>query len=88
MMFGKILNKLGGMPAPNRPMHDPFNHEFERERYDDTDALSQSEQHKVPLLNQQQKTGYDTIMKAVYDGNGGILLIDAPGGNGKIFLIS
>jgi hypothetical protein len=50
--------------------------------------LSQTVQSKVPLLNQQQKTAYDTIMKVVYDGNGGIFFIGAPGGNGKTFLIS
>ena len=27
-------------------------------------------------------------MKVIYDGNGGIFFIDAPGGNGKTFLIS
>jgi PIF1 helicase. len=42
----------------------------------------------VPILNQQQKTDYDTIMKAVYDGNGGIFFIDALGRTGKTFLIS
>ncbi|KAF2892009.1 hypothetical protein ILUMI_14164, partial [Ignelater luminosus] len=87
MMSGKMLNELG-MPAPNRPMHDAFNREFERERQCDTTALSESVQSKVPLLNQQQKTAYDTIIKAVNDGNGGIFFIDAPGGTGKTFLIS
>ncbi|EFN61253.1 Uncharacterized ATP-dependent helicase YHR031C, partial [Camponotus floridanus] len=87
MMSGKMLNELG-MPAPNRPMHDAFNREFERERQYDTNALSQSVQNKVPLLNQQQKTAYDTIIKAINDGNGGIFFIDAPGGTGKTFLIS
>ncbi|KAF2903264.1 hypothetical protein ILUMI_02924 [Ignelater luminosus] len=86
MMSGKMLNELG-MPAPNRPMHDAFNREFERERQYDTTALSESVQSKVPLLNQQQKTAYDTIFKAVNDGNGGIFFIDAPGGTGKTFLI-
>ena len=79
--------ELGGIPVANRPMHDPFNREFERERQYNTNALSQSVQNKVPLLNQQQKTAYDTIIKAVYDGNGGIFSIDAPGGTGKTFLI-
>ncbi|KAF2893481.1 hypothetical protein ILUMI_12691 [Ignelater luminosus] len=43
MMSGKMLNELG-MPAPNRPMHDAFNREFERERQYDTTALSESVQ--------------------------------------------
>lgn len=39
IMSGKMLHELG-MPAPNRPMHDAFNREFERERQYDRDALS------------------------------------------------
>ena len=50
--------------------------------------MGQSVQSNVPHLNQQRKTAYDTIMKAVYDGIGGIFFIDAPGGTGKTFLIS
>ena len=87
MMVGKMLHELG-MPAPNRPMHDAFNRELERERQYDRIALSQSVQPKVPLLNQQQKIGYDIIMKAVNVGNGGFYFFDAPGGTGKTFLIS
>ena len=42
MMSGKMLNELGGMPVPDRAMHDPFNREFERKRQYDKNALSQS----------------------------------------------
>jgi len=87
MMSGKMLHELG-MPAPNRPMHDAFNRELERERQFDRDALSQSVRTNVPLLNKQQKTTYDTLMKAVKDDNGGIFFLDAPAGTGKTFLIS
>lgn len=69
-------------------MHDAFNREFERERQYDRDALSQSVRATIPLLNQQQKTAYDTLMIAVNDGYGGIFFLDAPGGTGKTFLIS
>lgn len=87
MMSGKMLHELG-MPEPNRPMHGAFNREFERERQYDRDALSQSVRTNLPLLNQQQKTAYDTLMIAVNDGYGGIFFLDAPGGTGKTFLIS
>lgn len=87
IMSGKMLHELG-MPATNRPMHDAFNREFERERQYDRNALSQSVRTMVPLLNQQQKTAYDTLMIAVNDGYGGIFFLDAPGGTGKTFLIS
>lgn len=41
---------------------------------------------KSHLLNQHQKTSYDTIMKAENYDNGGIFFLDAPGG--ETFLIS
>ena len=84
MMPGKMLNELG-MPMPNRPMHDAFNREFERERQCNTNALSKSVQSKVSLLNQQQKPAYDTIMKVVYDGNGAIFFIGSLCIAGKTF---
>ncbi|XP_049308333.1 uncharacterized protein LOC125777443 [Bactrocera dorsalis] len=87
MIFGKMLHELG-MPAPNRPIHDALNREFERERQYDRNTLSQSVQNKIPLLHLQQKTAYDTIMKSVNDGNGEFFFLDAPGGTGKTFLIS
>lgn len=77
MMSGKILHELG-MPAPNRPMHDAFNREFEREQQYDRNALSQSVQIQVPLLNQQQKTAYDTIINAVNIENGGFFFLMRP----------
>ena len=40
-----------------------------------------------PLLNQQQEYIFDTLMKIVNDGNGGIYFWDVPGGTRKIFLI-
>ncbi|XP_049308570.1 uncharacterized protein LOC125777504 [Bactrocera dorsalis] len=83
---GKMLHELG-MPAPNRPMHDALNREFERERQYDGNALNQSVQNKIPLLNLQQKTAYDTIMKSVNGGNGEFFFLDAPCGTGKTFLI-
>ncbi|XP_055614537.1 uncharacterized protein LOC129760881, partial [Uranotaenia lowii] len=85
--IGSLLSKLG-MPAPNRTMHDAFNREIERERAYEQDALAQVVQTNIPLLNHQQKDVYDTLMRAIDDGNGGIFFIDAPGGTGKTFLIS
>ena len=41
IMSGKMLNEFG-MPAPDRPMQDAFNREFERERQYNPNALSQS----------------------------------------------
>lgn len=87
MMVNKVLALLG-MVAPNRPMHDVFNKELEREQHYDRDALAQSVAENVPLLNPQQKYAYDSLMKAANDGIGGLYFLDAPGGTGKTYLIS
>lgn len=87
LMCGSLLVRLG-MPAPDRGMNDAFNRELEREREYDRHELDQSVQTNVPLLNSQQKEVYDTLMKVIDDGNGGLFFLDAPGGTGKTFLMS
>jgi ATP-dependent DNA helicase PIF1 len=87
LMCGSLLVKLG-MPTPDRGMNDAFNRELEREREYDRNSLNQSVRTNVPLLNPQQKEVYDTLMKAIDDGNGGLFFLDAPGGTGKTFLMS
>lgn len=87
MIANKRLVQLG-MTTPNRPMHDAFNQELRRETQYDSEALKETVKRKIPLLNQQQKYVYDTLMKVVNDETGGIFFLDAPGGTGKTFLIS
>lgn len=87
MMANKVLPQLG-MISPNRPMHAAFNQEMEREQQYDCNELSENLRFNIPKMNDQQKNAYDTIMKAVNDGSGGIYFLDAPGGTGKTFLIS
>ena len=87
LMANKVLSCLG-MTAPNRHMHDAFNHELQREQQYDTEALAETVRTNVPLLNQQQRIAYDTLIEAVNSGSGGIYFLDAPGGTGKTFLIT
>lgn len=87
LMANKVLSYLG-MISPNRPMHDAFNHELQREQQYDTEALAEAVRTNVSQLNQQQKTAYDSLIEAVNNGTGGIYFLDAPGGTGKTFLIS
>uniref|UniRef100_A0A8D8T3L0 ATP-dependent DNA helicase n=1 Tax=Cacopsylla melanoneura TaxID=428564 RepID=A0A8D8T3L0_9HEMI len=87
MMSNKRLNQLG-MTPPNRPMHDAFNQELLRETQYDHNAMRETIEKDLPLLNQQQKYAYDKLMKVVNDGSGGIYFLDAPGGTGKTFLIT
>ncbi|KAL4118949.1 hypothetical protein QTP88_011827 [Uroleucon formosanum] len=86
-----IANKLlieVGMIAPNRSMHDAFNQELNRELQYNVDTLQEFVRNNVPLLNEQQKQVYETLMPAVDNNTGGLFFLDAPGGTGKTFVIS
>ncbi|XP_049308573.1 uncharacterized protein LOC125777509 [Bactrocera dorsalis] len=83
----KALGQLGLTP-PNRPMHDLFERELQRELQFDRNELRAFVQTYTPQLNDQQKYVYDTVMQAVNDNTGGLYFLDAPGGTGKAFLIS
>ncbi|GBP65295.1 hypothetical protein EVAR_48001_1 [Eumeta japonica] len=86
-----IANKLlieVGMIAPNRSMHDSFNQELNRELQYNVDTLQEFVRNNVPLLNEQQKQVYETLMQAVDNNTGGLFFLDAPGGTGKTFVIS
>lgn len=87
MIANKALAQLG-MPAPDRPMHDIFNRDLHREQQFDHNQLRTFIQTNIPLMNNQQKQAFDTIMQAVNDETGGLYFLDAPGGTGKTFLIS
>jgi len=87
MLITKGLIQLG-MTTPNRPMHDAFNQELRRETQYEYEAFRETALRNVPLLNEQHKYAYDTLMKVVNDGNGRFVFLDAPGGTGKTFLIS
>lgn len=69
-------------------MHDAFDQELNREHQYDRDALYESVRNNMPLLNEQQKNLYDTLLQAVNNNTGGIFFLDAPGGGGKTFVIS
>jgi len=59
-----------------------------REKMYDLNTLKELIQKNLPLLNEQQKYVFDTLMKVTNDETGGIYFLDAPGGTGKTFLIS
>nr|XP_036224310.1 uncharacterized protein LOC106621587 [Bactrocera oleae] len=87
IISNKLLIQLG-LTAPNRPMHDAFNQELHREKLYDLNSLKELIQTNLPLLNEQQKYVFETLMKVTNDETGGIYFLDAPGGTGKTFLIS
>ena len=80
MLTNKGLIQFG--ITPNRQMHDVFNQELRRETQYDSEALKETVLKNVPLLNEQQKNAYDTLMKVVKDGTGGFFFLDAPSGTG------
>lgn len=67
-MCGNLLVMLG-MPTPDRGINDANERELQRERECDKNSLTQLVRTNVPLLNPQQKEMYDTVMKAIDDGN-------------------
>ncbi|KAL4149890.1 hypothetical protein QTP88_003741 [Uroleucon formosanum] len=69
-------------------MHDAFNQELNRELQYNVDTLQEFVRNNVPLLNEQQKQVYETLMQAVDNNTGGLFFLDAPGGTGKTFVIS
>lgn len=83
----KALGQLG-LSSPNRPMHDLFDQEWQREQRYDPNELRTFVNLNVPKLNDHQKHVYDTIMQAVQNEVGGLYFLDAPGGTGKTFVIS
>jgi hypothetical protein len=87
MMSNKILCQLG-MTAPNRQMHDVFHQKLQYENYYDVNTLKESIEINLPLLNDEQKFVFDTLMKVINDGTGGIYFFEAPGGTGKTFFIT
>lgn len=83
MMSNKLLIQLG-LAAPN-PIHDAFNQELHREKLYDLNTLKELIQTNLPLLNEQQKYVFNTLMKVTNYEIGGIYFLDAPGGTGKSF---
>lgn len=81
----KALGQLG-IPSPDRPMHDFFDREMQREQHYYSNELQTFVNINLPKLNDQHV--YDTIMQAVQNEADGLYFLDTPGGTGKIFVIS
>ncbi len=60
--------------------------ELREEMEYDVDALKDIVERNVPLLNQEQREVYDTIINSVNNRTGEIIALEAPGGSGKTFL--
>ena len=71
LMANKILSCLG-MTSTNRPMRDAFNHELQREKQYDSEALAEIVRKNVSQLNQEQWIEYDTLIGVMNSGSGGI----------------
>lgn len=85
-MYLMLNNKsliLLGMTTPFRPVHIAFNQEFRRKTQYDSQTLKETVLRNVPLLYEQQKYVYDTIMNVMNVGIGGFCFLVSPGGTGK-----
>ncbi|XP_026481234.1 uncharacterized protein LOC113388034 [Ctenocephalides felis] len=60
--------------------------QLHREKLYDLNNLKELIETNPPLLNEQQRYVFDTLMKVTNDGTGGIYFLDAPGGTGKTLI--
>lgn len=86
-MGGQTLQSLG-LPAPQREAADAYNVEIIRETNYDIPEMARFVESNLPLLTPDQKIAFDTIIRAIESGQGGLIFLDAPGGTGKTFLIN
>src|ERR1700712_5561772 len=86
-IVNKTLHQVG-MIAPIRSGNDAFDRDLRRESAYDAQALATHLAEKLPQLQLQQRTVYNTIMAAITNQTGGLYFLDAPGGTGKTFVIS
>ncbi|GFV46634.1 ATP-dependent DNA helicase [Trichonephila clavipes] len=83
----KSLTELGVI-APNKSGNDIFDRDIHRETHFDVNELQTFVRINLPKLVLEQRTAYDTIINAIAKKSCGLYFLDAPGGTGKIFLIS
>lgn len=83
----KSLRDLS-LPSPNRCLKFTQNSDYMRETSYNIEDLTEYLSKNVPLMNQNQKTVYNTIMEQISNEKCGIYFLDAPGGTGKTFLIN
>lgn len=77
-----------GLPRPTH-MEDVgnINREYLRELSYDVHELTSAVHEKVPLLNDDQRRVYRTVISSIDESSGQLFFLDAPGGTGKTFLI-
>lgn len=86
----KSLAQIAGlqMDAPNRSAKDLFDRDWQRETHFNFTELEKFVQTNLPKLVPEQRIVYDRILNSIKNQCGGFYFVDAPGGTGKIFLIS
>ena len=85
-MAGKTPKELG-IPTPDR-LAEAIPKEILKETSYDIYQLQHYVTLNEPLLNEDQRVIYDTIITKVKNNEGCLINIDAPGGRGKTFLIN
>ena len=85
---GQALHSTYGLPKPRRDARHALAQEILRETSYDVSALQAHITQKEPLLLQEQKHAYCTILDSVDKQSGGLFFLDAPGGTGKTFLLN
>ncbi|UYV71003.1 hypothetical protein LAZ67_8001384 [Cordylochernes scorpioides] len=83
----KTLSQLG-LQSPERCQPTILNRELMRENNYNIEQLRRFVDSKKPLLVEDQREAYNSIMDCINKQQGGIIFLDAPGGTGKTFLIN
>lgn len=82
---GKTLSDFG----MNRPQRiGEVSGDLIRELDYNVSSLQQQISESVPRLNTEQKLVFDIVVQRIYNGEGGLFFLDAPGGTGKTFLLN
>ncbi|UYV66602.1 hypothetical protein LAZ67_4002268 [Cordylochernes scorpioides] len=83
----RTLSQLG-LQSPERCQPTILNRELMREKNYNIEQLRRFVDSKKPLLVEDQREAYNSIMDCINKQQGGIIFLDAPGGTGKTFLIN
>jgi len=87
IMCGKPINQLG-LDRPIRNENNTLNQDIIRETSYNVDQLSRYVSDNEPLLLDDQRKVYSTILESIQNNVDGIYFVDAPGGTGKTFVIN
>lgn len=80
MTNGKIISHFG-LPEPKEDNFEASMDYLREINYNETELHDYVKKHE-PMLNEEQKNVYDTVLQSVLQNKGQVFYLDAPGGTG------